>query len=368
MAAGLERASGPTLSNMAEAYIAAGQLDLGLAAARRARALERADSPQFTMNSLQIESLGQTWADALDDAEVTLTSESEQHEIIESHRYWTQLWGVPLARPGGGARARRASRGGRINLGWRASDGWRTCRRKDRSLCELDESFVSASAWLAAMSGAGGLVPEDIVDGVRMVIAEHPDEAWCVAAKAIARGYLARVDKADEVALWRDAVAEAELGRCLKRYLWLSRYELGMALIADGERAEGVALLTTVAREAGADGIALVARWAREDLAAGASPERASGGPLGELTPREREVLALVAEGTDERRDRQAPLHLDQDRERARLSDPRQVGRGESRGSRERLCGRAELAEARAATVLRPGPPPRCATAPRRKT
>ena len=83
----------------------------------------------------------------------------------------------------------------------------------------------------------------------------------------------------------------------MKRYLWLSRYELGRALIAQGERAEGIALLTTVAREASADGVALVARWAREDLAAGASPERASGGPLGQLTPRELEVLALVADG-----------------------------------------------------------------------
>ena len=78
----------------------------------------------------------------------------------------------------------------------------------------------------------------------------------------------------------------------------------------DGARAEAAGLLTRVVAEAPGDGVRLVARWARE-LAARAgivlkTPDAAAQGGrnggaaasgVSSLTPRELQVLALVAEG-----------------------------------------------------------------------
>ena len=63
---------------------------------------------------------------------------------------------------------------------------------------------------------------------------------------------------------------------------------------------------------------------------------RAGAADAGALTPREREILALVAAGPQQRRDRQAAVHLGQDRERARLQRDgqarrRQPHRGDAR-------------------------------------
>ena len=55
--------------------------------------------------------------------------------------------------------------------------------------------------------------------------------------------------------------------------------------------------------------------------------------PFG-LTPREQQVLALVAERLHQPRDRPAALHGREDRERARLADPRQARRAQPHGGR----------------------------------
>ena len=76
-----------------------------------------------------------------------------------------------------------------------------------------------------------------------------------------------------------------------------ARFRLAEALLGDGERAEAIALLRQVAAEAPGDAVSLVGRWAAERLARLGRNPSADEGPLGTLTSREREVLALVAEG-----------------------------------------------------------------------
>lgn|GEM_PF-1492396 len=80
-----------------------------------------------------------------------------------------------------------------------------------------------------------------------------------------------------------------------------ARYRLGLALAASGEKTEAIALLRRVAAEAPPHGMDLFARWAREALTRMGSGSTATSGPFDDLTPRELEVLALVAEGLTNR-------------------------------------------------------------------
>jgi DNA-binding CsgD family transcriptional regulator len=101
------------------------------------------------------------------------------------------------------------------------------------------------------------------------------------------------------VAPWREAVARTEEGRMPTVFVHLSRLRLAEALIAEGERDEASILLDRVMEEAPMHGATLVANWAREfAVRAGLTPSGTDAAPLAVvLTPRERQVLALVAEG-----------------------------------------------------------------------
>jgi DNA-binding CsgD family transcriptional regulator len=108
---------------------------------------------------------------------------------------------------------------------------------------------------------------------------------------------------------WRDAVVQADEGLIPCRLRHYARYRLAQSLISDGDRAEAAELLSEVVNDAPEDGVRRVARWARE-LAArseivlaiagaprGNSESRTAGAGVGSLTPRELQVLALVAQG-----------------------------------------------------------------------
>ena len=81
-----------------------------------------------------------------------------------------------------------------------------------------------------------------------------------------------------------------------------------------------------------------------ELTALGSAPAPATATDAATLTPREPEILALVAEGRVQRRDRQAAVHQHQDGLGARLQHPRQARRGlPHRGGRGRPAPRAAV-------------------------
>ena len=89
------------------------------------------------------------------------------------------------------------------------------------------------------------------------------------------------------------------------RHHLVARLCLATALVESGDRDEAGALLETIAADAPDRGVASIGRWAAE-LAAragvAASPRRADAATgIDALTPRERQVLALVAEGRTNR-------------------------------------------------------------------
>lgn len=134
------------------------------------------------------------------------------------------------------------------------------------------------------------------------------DDAGGAPIAAMVRAERARADADPErtVAAWRDAVDACETGDAPVRYLHYSRFRLGEALIAAGDREGATPVLGRVVREAPEQGATAVARWAR-DLAAragvviestdAAPARRAEASVVPSLTPRELQVLALVAEG-----------------------------------------------------------------------
>ncbi len=130
-------------------------------------------------------------------------------------------------------------------------------------------------------------------------------------------------------------------------------YELARlrAVLAGIQRAVGD---TAAAREVGD-----LARSTAHDLGAqpllddlrsiGSAPARAAAGASDALTPREAEILGLVAEGRSNGEIGRAAVHQHQDRERARVQHPRQARcRWADRGRRDRpSAGAARLTSAR---------------------
>jgi DNA-binding CsgD family transcriptional regulator len=114
---------------------------------------------------------------------------------------------------------------------------------------------------------------------------------------------LADVDEdaaSERATRWRALSETLEDGVMPIWYRYLARYRLAVALLADGDRVEPASLLERVVAEAPAHGVARVARWADQlRVRAGLIPPPDDGAShaVGALTPRERQVLELVAEG-----------------------------------------------------------------------
>lgn len=119
---------------------------------------------------------------------------------------------------------------------------------------------------------------------------------------AVASAYEAQLTGHPAIAEWRDA---SELAAGFGRYTALRpRLELARSLLAHGARDEGKELLVTIWHEARAMG----SGWIAEQAALSARRFRVTlpldgggPGPLNRLTPREREVLDLVATGATDR-------------------------------------------------------------------
>ena len=173
---------------------------------------------------------------------------------------------------------------------------------------------------------------------------DRPVEAAFLASAPRRRA--ARAAGRDDPALWSVAVAAWEaLGRPYRAAQ--ARRRKAEALLAAGERdaAAASALEALAAAHAiGAgwlaseiEGFALRARLRLEpDEPSPAPAQRAADAgedPFG-LTPRERQVLALLADGRTNREIGAAALHGREDRERPRLTDPVEARRALAHGGR----------------------------------
>ncbi|WP_276572313.1 ATP-binding protein [Microbacterium trichothecenolyticum] len=132
-----------------------------------------------------------------------------------------------------------------------------------------------------------------------------PEVGLAQSVAGFVRALLADADGArpvERVGLWRGVVDDLAGGGLPTWHLQTARCRLAWALIDAGERAEAAALLGAVAAEAPALGVARAARWANElaaqaRLSPGSSDAEASHGVVATLTPRELQVLELIAEG-----------------------------------------------------------------------
>jgi DNA-binding CsgD family transcriptional regulator/tetratricopeptide (TPR) repeat protein len=161
-----------------------------------------------------------------------------------------------------------------------------------------------------ALAAVGGLAPSaelvrrsaDALAFARSHSSAEWDESWSGLHLAIATAHDAQLLGRPAIVQWRRAVA---LGARHGRYTALQpRLELARALLAHTEREEGKELLVATWHEAHAMGARRVEKQAAHTARRfrvtlpldGAGP-----GPLNRLTPREREVLELVATGATDR-------------------------------------------------------------------
>ena len=170
----------------------------------------------------------------------------------------------------------------------------------DGALPGLSQRLLPLAAWICHLAPDAR---DLLVPGIERLSA-RPVDGPTPALLALTRAYLD-----GGVAPWREALVLAAEGAVPGRYVHTARLELAEALIEDGDRDGAAELLELVADSAPGRGAALVARWAGEvaaragiplataDAAPAAEAVASPASILSSLTPRERQVLALVAEG-----------------------------------------------------------------------
>ena len=298
-AAGRERGGAHVLSNTAEAFIASGRLEEGIVAARRAVGLTRGDSEQVLLNAIQIEALGLVWNDEVQAGEALMATESDGAAAAALDLQWIGVWNMVFV-DAAVARAADARTSERIAILAEAVPYLEPLNRTEAANApfDLDTLLVSGASMLAAARLAGLEVDAAHSKNIRALTGGLPDDPWFVPLKALVAAHLITATTGvPSAAAWSDALREVSGGRVPLRHLHHARFRLAEALLGDGERAEAIALLRQVAAEAPGDAVSLVGRWAAERLARLGRNPSADEGPLGTLTSREREVLALVAEG-----------------------------------------------------------------------
>jgi DNA-binding CsgD family transcriptional regulator len=156
----------------------------------------------------------------------------------------------------------------------------------------LSERLLPLAGWLVARSPHLG---EILIPSMDRALARADSGSHSVGWKTFALAF-----REGDVQAWRNALALTEEGRMPAPYVHLARLKLAEALIADGDRVEASTLLERVIAEAPTRGATLVANWAQAVARrAGLSIAAEDAAPRAAvvLTPRERQVLALVAEG-----------------------------------------------------------------------
>ncbi len=134
---------------------------------------------------------------------------------------------------------------------------------------------------------------------VAALVEDDPATAYC----ALVAAERARAD-GPAPAAWREAVEVLERGFLPVRYTHYARWRLAEALVATGDRDDAAETIARVIAEAPSQGTELMARFARElaeragiPLDGSPAPHTTAGSGVSSLTPRELQVLELVAEG-----------------------------------------------------------------------
>lgn len=314
--AGIERGSGSSIAySLARALFDIGRAEEGVRFARRARRL----SDQAARGSVtRLIATHLTWNDEPAARAQLLSSEkSAIDEQLRTHPNKRGAWVVDradalvtlrgLGDPAGAPRPEAprgapALRGGRV--------GTVTVDETVRDALEVAEgdsppTLRRHAALSAALVLAGtGAPPGEAHARLATISDSWPDRGVAPVFARFVRALLADAGAApvtQRAELWRELVDELEPGVALP--VWhrhIARCLLASTLLELGERERAGALLRSVAIEAPEHGVRRVGRWA-DELAAragiGADPDADTGSTLVALTPRELQVLELVAEG-----------------------------------------------------------------------
>lgn len=305
---GQERGYGTSLHvNLADTLIAVGRVDEGLAHTRRATTLLRGESARWLAVAAISQAWVEVWADDLEAYERTLKAIAPIRAgltgLIEDAAYW-QVLALDAAM----ARAADAPLSERVALVTaaivQATSVFSDEIDEEPEMCrELLVSVCRARATLARLGQ-----PQDPRLTARIqhlyAIVHHDVVAnpYALVGDAFVREATGDAGALDA---WREALAliddVSSPVAVPVRIAHEARYRLALALAASGERTEALSVLRRVVAEAPPHGMKLFARWAREAMARLGSGGDASSGPFDDLTPRELEVLALVAEGLTNR-------------------------------------------------------------------
>jgi len=306
-AAGLERGNGAYIeANLGEALLALGRAPEGVRRLRRCVTLLQSDL-YFRSFALRMLADHDVWDDRLDDAAAARARESahiEQAVVDEDECIGWAVVDIDMAL------ARRESESDpavRVELARRAMVAAAVLAADEIiAVPGLSARLIPIAARAVAAASADR-VDDPTIANVRALVeaavAFAPDDERSVALASLARAELASGESASGE--WRIAVAVLNRGFAPCWHRHYARYRLAKALVAEGNRDEAAVLLERVVAEAPSHGVAVAARWARElAIRAGLAIEgsddaasRAAASGVSSLTPRELQVLALVAEG-----------------------------------------------------------------------
>ncbi|MDR7188911.1 DNA-binding CsgD family transcriptional regulator/tetratricopeptide (TPR) repeat protein [Microbacterium sp. BE35] len=291
--AGIERGSGAALAHsLSFALFATGRPDAGLRYAQRARRLL---SPVDSASVVRRLASHLSWDDRA--AERDDLFATERGRIEESQRRYPDKddwWAIERAE------AALALHGGEI--GPVATDVLAAAEGEARTPAVRRYALLTA----ALLTLAPGRTPDpDARARIGAAVETLPGVGLARSVAGFVRASLADADgvpAAQRVEAWRGVVDDLSGGGMPIWHVQTAHCRLAWALIDAGERTEAATLLSDVAAESPALGVARVARWATElatqaRLAPGSATADSSHGAVATLTPRELQVLELIAEG-----------------------------------------------------------------------
>ena len=301
--AGRERSGTLLLVNLGALMTACGRLDDGIRAMRRAVQLARGECVGIALASASAEGLGLLWNDDPTwDARMRGLGEDERARVdaeLQNLCMWRQPMVDDIVR-----RARAAQPAKREAIlveGLRLLEFLETDAAQ-ASPGEISCFAVSAAMLLDACAAAGTSVEPQRWTAVERITAALTDQGTFHVEAAMVRAFAARSGPPMVRAqLWEQATAAHPHG-AWRQGFHLSRLMWAEALLDAGNRDAAIALLKALAEEAVHDDVRLVARWARELLTRiGPRGEDSAAEGIAELSPRESQVLALIAEGLSNR-------------------------------------------------------------------